>query len=726
MDCGPACLRMVAKHFGRSVSLQLLREKSKYGRAGVSLLGINEAAGAIGLRTLVVKLDFKKFVEDVPLPCIVYWRQKHFMIVYKVSHSSRFFKRKLTVHIADPSKGLTNYSQEEFLDGWINAKTDNHGEGIALILEPTPRFYEMDYEDNAKQIKFSSLFSYLLPYKQLITQLFLGLFVGSILQLIFPFLTQAIVDVGINTKNLSFIYVILAAQLTLFAGRTSIDFIRSWILLHISARINVSILSDFLIKLMKLPLSFFDVKQFGDIMQRLNDHHRIEAFLTNTSLTTLFSLFNLCVFGVVLALYNLPIFFIFIISSGLYVGWVMLFLNRRRSIDFKRFEAESKNQSETVQLIQGMQEIKLANAEAQKRWEWEGIQARLFKLNVRGLALNQYQQAGAFFLNEGKNIFITFFAAKAVIEGQLTLGAMLAVQYIIGQMNSPVEQLTILLQTTQDAKISLERLNDIHALDDEEPAHEQKVNYLIPEKSFSLSRVTFYYPGSDEDPVLKGINMHIPFGKTTAIVGTSGSGKTTLLKLLLKFYAPSEGEIALGETKLHHINHKLWRSQCGVVMQDGFLFSDTITRNIAIGDEEPDIHRIMYAARIANIQDFVESLPLGYNTKIGAEGKGISQGQKQRILIARAVYKDPAFIFLDEATNALDANNERLIMQNLEEFFIGRTVIVVAHRLSTVSNAAQIIVLEKGEIVETGTHEQLTSRRGNYYHLVKNQLELGT
>ena len=707
--------------------MQFLREKSRISREGVSLQGISEAAEAIGFRTLGAKLAFEKFAAEAPLPCIAHWNQDHFVVVYKIQKKElRLFSRgNVTVQVADPSKGLTTYTREEFLDGWLSSQRNGQGEGVVLLLEPSPEFHEAELDEKRGTVGFSRLFGYLFAYKKLLIQLVLGLLAGSILQMVFPFLTQSIVDVGVNTQNLNFIYVVLAAQLMLFAGRTSVEFIRSWILLHISTRINISILSDFLIKLMRLPLSFFDVKLFGDLMQRISDHHRIEVFLTNTSLITLFSLFNIIIFGAVLAYYQLSIFLIFLAGSVMYVGWVVLFMKQRRSLDHKRFHVEAKNQSGLVQLIQGMQEIKLANSETQMRWEWERIQAKLFQLSLQGLALNQYQQAGLFFFNEGKNILITFLAAKSVIEGDMTLGAMLAVQYIIGQLNSPVEQLILFMQTAQDAKISLERLNEIHQMDDEEPANRTNTVLIPDDKSFYLKNVTFSYPGTANAPVLKDITLHIPQGRTTAVVGMSGSGKTTLLKLLLRFYQPDQGEIRLGEANLSYISHKSWRSKCGVVMQDGFIFSDTIARNIAVGDEHPNVQRLMQAVEVAQIRDFIESLPLGYNTKIGMEGNGISQGQRQRILIARAVYKDPSFLFFDEATNALDANNESTIMSNLEAFFLGRTVVVVAHRLSTVKNAHQIVVIDKGRIVEQGTHAELTSLQGNYYRLVKNQLELG-
>jgi ATP-binding cassette subfamily B protein len=734
MDCGPTCIRMVAKYYGRTYSLQNLRERSQINREGVSLLGLSEAAESIGFHSLGAKLSFETLANEISLPCIVHWKQNHFVVVYKISSRpssllGRFRPRDpaeeyYKIHVADPSHGLITYSRQEFSREWLNG--DPHA-GIALLLETTPRFFEEHEEQTQHKLGFSQLFGYLLStrYRRLLVQLVLGLFVGSLLQLILPFLTQSIVDVGINTQNLNFVYLVLGAQLMLTAGRVSIDFIRSWILLHISSRINVTILSDFLSKLMRLPLAFFDVKQFGDLMQRIEDQHRIESFLTNSSLATLLSLFNLLIFGAVLALYNLPIFLIFLVGTVLYGGWIALFLHRRRNLDFKRFEVSSQNQSSLAQLIQGMQEIKLSNSETYQRWRWERIQARLFKFNISVLALNQYQQTGAFLLNEGKNIFISFFAARAVIKGDLTLGAMLAVQYIIGQLNSPAEQIVAFIQTAQAAQLSLERLNEIQAMPDEEPVDQPRVLALPNDRSLQLKQVSFAYPGAGDQPVLQNITLHIPPGKVTAIVGASGSGKTTLLKLLLKFYTPTSGEVCVGETRLTNLSHKLWRSQCGVVMQEGFIFSDTVAHNIAVGEEIIDYERLQHAMHIANIQDFIASLPLGYNTKIGLEGNGMSQGQRQRLLIARAVYKDPGYLFFDEATNALDANNESIILRNLDEFFHGRTVVVVAHRLSTVRSAHQIVVLDKGQIVEIGAHEELAKKQGAYYRLVKNQLELG-
>jgi ATP-binding cassette subfamily B protein len=714
MDCGPTSLRMVAKHYGRNFRLETLRNFGGISREGVSLLGISEASEKIGFRSLGVKLSSGQ-LKEAELPAILHWRQNHFVVLYKI--------RKNHFYIADPASGLVKLSEADFNRSWLSDQ--EAGEGIALLLSPTSQFYAQE-EEKGREVNWSSIFSYLVAYRQLIIQLVFGLGIGSLLQLITPFLTQSVVDIGINTRNLNFVYIILIAQTMLIIGRVSVDFIRSWILLHISTRVNISILTDFLIKLMKLPISFFDTKMTGDIMQRMTDQQKIQNFLTGSTLSTVFSLFNLVIFSAVLAYYNVAIFFVFAVSSVLYTSWILVFLKRRRELNYKSFDVASKNQSNVVQLVNGMQEIKLNNCEQQKRWEWEHIQARLFKFNVKNLALSQYQQGGSTFINEGSNLLITFLSAKAVIEGNLTLGAMMAVQYIIGQLNSPIQQFLGFIQGYQDAKISLERLNEIHQIADEEPADRDWNPILPTDKTISLHNLTFKYPGAGNEPVLQHISLEIPHGKTTAIVGMSGSGKTTILKLLLRFYEPQQGEIRVGGQALNNFSFKAWRNACGVVMQDGFIFSESIARNIAVGDDYPDKEKLRHAIHIANIQDFIDSLPLGLNTKIGAEGNGISQGQRQRLLIARAVYKNPAYLFFDEATNALDANNERIIMNNMQAFFAGRTVVVVAHRLSTVSHADNIVVLDKGRIIEQGTHLELTALKGDYYQLVRNQLELGT
>jgi ATP-binding cassette subfamily B protein len=713
MDCGPTCLRMIAKYYGKTYSLQQLRDKMFVGREGVSLLAISDAAEDIGLRTLAARIPFEKLAEEVTFPCIAHWQQYHFVVIYNIKGD--------TVTVADPANGIIKYTKAEFLRGW---KANTNEEGIVLLVEPTPEFYHKTGDDSPNKSGFKFLFSYLFSYQRFLTQLVIGLVVGSLLQLIFPFLTQSLVDYGINNQDIGFVYTILLAQLMLFVSRTSVELIRSWILLHIGTRINISIISDFLIKLMKLPISFFNQKMIGDILQRIGDHQRISAFLTGSSLSILFSSFNFIVFGIVLLIYSSTIFLIFLGGSLLYIIWVLFFMRQRRDLDNKRFIELSNNQSNLIQMIVGMPEIKLNNCEKQKRWEWERIQAMLFRLNIKSLTLNQYQQTGASFINELKNIIITFVAAQLVIEETLTLGKMLAVTYIIGQLDGPIAQFIGFMQSAQDAKISLERMGEIHEMKDEEQQAGDEVIEIPEGQGLRLENVTFQYDGPHSEKVLKNVSLDIPYGKITAIVGMSGSGKTTLLKLLLKFFDPVSGEIKVGDTRLSNINNRIWRQKCGVVMQDGYIFSDSIANNIAIGDEKVNKTKLVQAVKIANIQDVIETLPLGFNTKIGQDGVGLSQGQKQRILIARAAYKNPDFIYFDEATNALDAKNERIIMENLDEFFHGKTVVVVAHRLSTVKNAAQIIVLEKGEIIERGTHRELTEQRGAYYNLVKNQLEL--
>ena len=693
MDCGPTCLRMIAKYYGKHYSLETLRDRCYLSREGVSLLGIATAAESIGLRTLGVHVSFEKFCQ-APLPCVVHWHQNHFVVVYDIKIKKN--PKRSLVYVADPATGLVKYTIPEFLEGWISTKNTANNEGVALFIETTPDFYATPDEPIDKS-KLPFVLKYLKPYKKLIVQLFLGMLLGTILQLIFPFLSQSIVDYGIGNNNVGFVVVILVAQLTLYVAQTAVEFIRSWILLHISTRINISIISDFLIKLMKLPIGFFDTKMIGDLMQRIGDHSRIESFLTSTTLNTLFSFVNLLVFSVVLAVYSMKLFVVFFVASALYILWITLFLKKRKELDHKRFSQASAEQSNLYQLITGMQEIKLHNCEKQKRWEWENIQAKLFRVSIKGLALSQYQQSGAFFINETKNIIISFVSATSVINGDMTLGMMTAVQYIIGELNSPINQMIGFIQSAQDAKISLERLGEIHNRPDEETASADKINLLPTNHAIEIKNLSFRYdPLSDY--VLQNINLSVPQGKTTAIVGMSGSGKTTLLKLLLGFYLPTSGEIRVGNLHLDTLDYHFWRNQCGAVMQDGFIFSDTIAKNIAVGDENIDTERLVQASQIANIEEMIAKLPLGYNTKIGQEGKGLSQGQKQRILIARAVYKNPEFIFFDEATNSLDANNEQVIMQNLQQFFLGKTVLIVAHRLSTVRNADQIIVLDVGKI----------------------------
>ena len=734
MDCGPTCLRMIAKHYGRNFTTQTLREKSFITHEGVSMLGISEAAENIGFRTSGVKLTLEQLLE-APLPCILHWNQNHFVVLYGVhgkrykmhdNHGHGIVNRETKFFISDPEGSKYTLDRESFLKCW--ASTENKGEkvGTALLLEPSPEFYTQEIEEVKNERSISFFFRYLKPFKRQYVQLFLGLIIGSILALIFPFLTQSIVDQGIATNNLSFITLVLIAQLVLFCTQLAVNFLQSWISLHINTRISISLISDFLSKLMKLPLRFFDSKNVGDIMQRIGDNDRIKTFLTGNSLTTLFSFFNFILFAFILAYYSFTIFIVFLIGNMFYVVWIMLFLRYRRSLDMARFTQASAEQSNLVQIVTGMQEIKLNNCEKQQRWQWERIQIKLFNISIKGLALGQYQQIGSVFFTQVTTLFISYLSARAVIEGNMTLGMMMAVSYIIGQLSAPISQVISFVQSAQDAKISLERLNEIHNHEDEEQSIAEKITEIPENKSISIKDVYFSYDGAERNYALNGVTLFIPQNKITAIVGASGSGKTTLIKLLLNFYNSNKGEILINKTPLLDINPHLWRHVTGAVMQDGFIFSDTIANNIAVGIEEIDKVRLRRAAKVANIHDFIQSLPLKYNTKIGMEGSGISQGQRQRLLIARSVYKNPDFLFFDEATNALDANNERIILDNLKEFYQGKTVIIVAHRLSTVQNADKIVVMDTGKIVEEGTHEELTAKRGTYYTLVKNQLELGT
>lgn len=739
MDCGPTCIRMVAKHYGRHCNADTLRRISGYNKQGVSLLGISESAEKIGFRTRGVKLTFEK-LRDVQLPCILHWNQNHFVVLLPFSRGRR--GRGMRLKIADPGKGIITYTKDEFLNHWISSSSSplverDGGEGIALLLEPTPNFYNEEGEKEQK-LSWKLVLQYLAQSKWQITQVFAALIVTSLIQLIFPFLTQSIVDTGINAQNLQFVVVILIAQLMLTFSKTVVDFIRSRLLLRISNILNLQILSDFWIKLTKLPVSYFDIHRTGDTLQRIRDHRQIQNFLTGSALNTLFSVFNFVVYAIVLMIYSVQLFFVFLIGSIIYFGWIQFFLKIRRKINYQTFYLSAKENNATLQLVQGMQEIRLNNAEKQKRWHWENIQASVFKLNFKNLNYNQWQQAGATLINGTQDIAITFIVAKLVIDGQLTLGAMLAVQYIIGQLSGPVNQWVGFVQSAQDAKISMERLNEIHQLDDEENPKKVYTTHLPEGKSILLKNVSFTYPGAGNEPVLTDINLMIPEGKVTAIVGVSGSGKTTLLKLLLKIYQQYEGEIKVGVPlsihgegpgvrglRFENISPSYWRQLCGAVMQDGFIFNDTIAGNIAVGEENVDYNRLLDSCETANILSFIEELPNGFYTELGSEGVGLSQGQKQRLLIARAVYKNPDYLFFDEATNSLDANNEKEIVENLDRFFKGKTVIVVAHRLSTVKNAHKIVVLHKGEIAEEGTHEELTLHQGRYYELVKNQLELG-
>ena len=714
-DCGPTCLRMIAKFYGKHFSREFLRDKASITRQGVTMAGIADAAEIIEMRTLGMRISLDSLVKEAPTPFIVPWRQKHFVVVYQTSKSK--------IYVADPAQGYLEYSHKDFLNAWTNTTDDT---GFVLLLEPNANFHSLE-EESSKKRGFSFLFPYLKPYKKLAYQLLIGLIVGITIQFATPFLMQSIVDTGVNTQNIPFIYLILIAQLVLFVSQTLVRVFREWLLIHITNRFHIKMISDFLYKMLKLPINFFETRNTGEHLQRIQDHNRIQNFVSSSTFGMVYSIILFVVFSIVLAFYNTQIFFVFFVGAILYVSWTLFFLKKRAELDFKRFDESSQSQTSLVQIINGVKEIKINNSQRKNRWKWEQIQISLFKTSISSLALSQYQSIGSGFINELKNIVITFLSATAVVSGNITLGMMLSIQYIVGQLNSPLSNFIGFIQVWQDAKISLERLMQVHTKRDEDDLKDNKVKELPIKKDIIIEDLFFRYGGKSTPFVLKNINCTLPEGKTTAIVGASGSGKTTLVKLLLKFHQPTKGRIRIDTNNLADIHNDYWRMNCGAVMQDTFIFNDTIAGNISESEQDEIIDRdkLKSASEISNIQEFIEKLPNKYNTELGTSGIRLSGGQEQRIMIARAVYKNPFFVFFDEATSALDANNEKVIMENLNDFIQNRTSVIVAHRLSTVKNADNIIVLENGEIVEQGTHKHLTAKRGKYYELVKNQLELG-
>ena len=724
MDCGAVCLQIISKYYGRYLSQQRLRDLCHITHNGVSLLGISDAAEAIGFRTVGVKITWEQLKSDATLPCIIHWNQSHFIVVYKIIKKRNGWE----VCVSDPNGGLLRYPVNSFLKSWLQIRNNHDGKyeerGVALLLAPRPVFYNEEGEEE-KRISLWKLISYLRPYKNYIIQVLFAMLTASIISLIFPFLTQAMVDTGIGSGNISFVAMILIAQLCLLVGQMANNVIRSWLMLHITTRISISLISDFLNKLMRLPIAFFDSKHTGDILQRIHDYNRIQSFLTGALISTAMAVVTFLIYGVIMSSYNTHILIIFIIGSLLYLGWIQIFMRRRKKLDYMQFQEASANQSNLIQLVNGMQEIKLNNCERQRRWEWEHIQAKLFRISTRSLTLGQTQDIGGSLIDQTKNIIISFISAEAVITGNMTLGAMVALQYIIGQLNAPLNQFVTFMQSLQDARISMERMSEIHEKKDEESYSDDKIREIPQHADIELYNVSYQYDGPRSPKVIDNLTLKIPANRVTAIVGASGSGKTTLLKMLLGFYEPCEGEIRIDGRLLENYSISQWRKNCGVVMQDGFIFYNTIASNISLSDEKPNMKRVKEAARQGNISSFIDSLPMRYNTKIGTEGHGLSSGQKQRILIARAIYKDARYLLFDEATNSLDANNEKFIIEQLDSFFQNKTVIIVAHRLSTVKNADNIVVLEHGHIVEQGTHEHLIAQRGAYYELVKNQLELG-
>lgn len=726
MDCGPACLSMVSAYYGKKYKLQQLRDLSFISREGVSLQSIATAAEEIGMSKLPGKLSTAGLIENRHLlPAILHWNQNHFVVLYKITKGGikgeRYFK------IADPAHGFLSLKEERFSKHWLN----DSNMGVALFLQPTEAFYKNEVSQE-KGLSFKYLLKYLIPHRKSMFWMLILLVLGACLSLISPFITQSLIDKGVVVRDLSYVTLVLIAQLALFVGSLVIEVFRNWIVLVIGTKLNINIISDFFKTLLKLPIKFFDTKLMGDFNQRIQDHERIEQFLTSQSLITLFSILTAIVFLGVLFYYDSKILVVYLILTLLSILWTLFWMGRRKSLDYFRFQGRSENQEAIYEIINGVSELKLNQFEDAKRKEWEAIQQKLFKTNIRILRINQIQLSGFEFLNQVKNIIVTFLAATLVVKDSLTLGELLAISYIIGQLNSPINQLIVFFRSLQDAKLSLSRLYEIKDQPHEELPQLRQLTlpkFLLDgehcQKGIYFKNLSFQYEGPKSSFVLKKINLIIPDGKITAIVGASGSGKTTLMKLLLRFYNPTDGTISFNGDDIVNLSPTSIRENCGVVMQDGYIFSDSIERNIATGDENIDNEKLNHSVEVANIESFIKELPLGFKTKIGAAGNGISGGQKQRILIARAVYKNPHYLFFDEATSALDAENEKFIHDNLQSFFKGKTVVIIAHRLSTVKNADQIIVLKNGEIVEKGNHLELVRNRKEYYNLVKNQLELG-
>ena len=713
MDCGPACLKMICKFYGKYYSLQHLRDLCGITKEGVSALDLSYASENLGLRSLSVKCTIDDLLQKIPLPVIIHWDNSHFVIVYKTNVKNH------KIYVADPAKGYITYSAKEFQKKWYKSEEEK---GVLIAIEPQASFYEKTAEQQEGRRKtFESFLGYLRPYKKNFITLFVVMLLVTILQGFLPFISKAVIDVGIQTHDINFINIVLIANIAIYVSILLANLVRDWILMHITSRVNIALISDYLIKLMALPITFFENKMTGDILQRANDHERIRSFIMNNSIGMLFSTLTFVVFAIILAVYNTTIFYIFIGGSILYVVWVMAFLGFRKKLDWEYFELVSKNQSYWVETIEGVQDIKINNYERPKRWKWEDIQAKLYKVNVRALNVNNLQNTGAQFIDNIKNLTITFFCAKAVIAGEMTFGVMISTQFIIGMLNAPVVQFIQFIIS----KISFLRLNEIHQLKDEQEGVGENSMDLPSSKDIVLKNVSFQY-SLHSNLVLQNVSLIIPEGKVTAIVGNSGSGKSTLLKLILRLYKPSYGEIMIGNMNINNIGLKQWREKCGTVMQDGKIFNDTILNNIVLDDENIDYERLKKALDTANIAQEIERLPMGYQTKMGEHGRGLSGGQKQRILIARALYKNPDYLFLDEATNALDTINEQKIVEALDNVFKDKTVVVVAHRLSTIRKADQIVVMQNGMIAEIGNHESLMKLEQKYYQLIKTQLDINS
>lgn len=718
-DCGPACLKMISEYYGRKYSISRLRNLSYISKQGVSLMGISDAAESIGYRAFGVRLPIETLVKDAPLPCILHWNQNHFVVCYKITQK----KSGDIFHIADPAFGRLKLSLDELKMSWISSKIDNVEKGIVLLLQPTSSFYSNE-DDKVSAIKsLSYFFTYLKPYKKQLLQIVTASIIFMLVGLLMPFLSQSVVDIGIQNSDLEFVKLIMLFQFVLAFSNLLVGFLQSWISIHTNTRIYLSMIVDFWSKLFRLPISFFETRSMGDIMRRLNDHDRIQGFMLGDALNIAFAVVNLIIYSTILSIYDFSIFSIFMLGQLIYVIWTCCFLKFRKKLDYQNFKYSGKNQNLIIQMLEGVQDIKMNNCEYKKLWEWEQVQLKLFNNNLYGLKLGQIQSVGAVTIIQTMNIVISFIVAKNVIDHTMTLGMMMAISYVMGQLSGPIGQFISFARSLQDARISIERLDEIHNCSNERESDEN-VKKDIPEDDIHFNNVSFSYSGSPRQMILKNIDLTIQKGKVTAIVGISGSGKTTLMKLLQGTYIPTEGTIKVGSVNLGNINLRAWRDNCGSVLQDGYLFEDSIARNIVLSDEEIDTERLSNAIKMACLEDYIDSLPMGVNTEIGHGGNGVSQGQRQRLLIARALYKNPNLFIFDEATNALDTVNESGIMANISSYCSGKTVVIAAHRLSTICNADVIVVMRNGVIVEQGNHEHLMNIQGEYYKLIQNQMKM--
>ncbi len=711
-DCGPSCLKIIARYYGNNVDIEYLRKVSETTRSGTSLTGLIRAAKKIGFKAVASKESFSILKKEVPLPVIAHWNQDHFVVVYEITNDK--------VYVSDPELGKVKYTHSDFMDKWL--ENDENGEGILLLLNfNVNENFQLPKEAVEKKVDISFISSHLKNYKKSFIRISVLVFIASILELAFPYLTQQIIDRGVQFKDVNFIFLSAASYILIFIGYKAANIIRNWVVIKLSMRFNIQLISNFIKKLTLLPIAYYDSKITGDIFQRISDHEFLEKFFTSNSIGALFSILNILIFSGLFLWYNDNIFLIFLVGTIIHIAWIFLFFSKRKVLDFKFFSIKSKENNKIIELIHGMQDIKLNGYEEPKKKEWEEIRTSLYKRDMESMKVEQFQLDGASFIKEIKNISIIIMSSLLVVNNKLSFGTLLAISYIIGHLNAPIEKLVSFLNNIQDLRLGFRRILEIHNKDIEGEGKSLVKNFKMGD--VTINNVDFKYQGTSEN-VLNNISFSIPFKKTTAIVGASGSGKTTLLKLLLKFYEVNSGSIKVNGLNINDLDYNSWRNKCGVIMQESYIFNDSIENNIILA-QESNFEKMKQACLVCNIHGFIQGLPLGYQTKIGNEGVEISSGQKQRILMARAIYKNPEFLLFDEATSALDAQNEKEISKKLESVFKNRTVLLIAHRLSTIKNADNIIVLSNnGNIVEMGPHMELIKNKGHYHQLIKNQLEL--